>query len=169
MNPVQLPHHIRSQMQRALNLPVVIDVVAKLLNQLRNKERLWRGVTAPLNLNSRWTPVSCISGKTQQGDAMKVLEVGKSKPERPFRVQEALNHLLDKLELLQPVLNFLFGSEFGVTDQLSFKRLTMPNFVRHQRVCAADWSSSSCASTISRVTRSFSIFVLPYAKLRRCA
>ena len=100
---------------------------------------------------------------------MKMLQMGWPKLERAVGVEKAFDHLHDSLKLPETILNFRLRYKLRVADQFGLKSLAVPNLVGHYRLSASVFRSSSCSSTISRVMRSFSIFVLPYAKLRRCA
>ena len=98
-----------------------------------------------------------------------MLQMGWPELEWTFRIKKAFDHLHNGFKLPETIRSFGLCNEFRITNQFSLKRFAVTNLIIHQRLNASAFRSSSCSLTISRVMRSFSIFVFPYAKLRRCA
>ena len=60
MNPVQLPKRIRRQMQRRALFPIVVDLIAHVLDFFWNHVRAWRLVPASADLDPSRPKVSGI-------------------------------------------------------------------------------------------------------------
>ena len=90
MDPVQAPHDIRSQVQRALLVPLLVHIVAKLLHALRHLKRRRRLVLAVADLDARGTPVARIRRNAVERRPMKMKQMGWPEFERALAVQLAV-------------------------------------------------------------------------------
>jgi hypothetical protein len=61
--------------KRALLVPILIDVVAKFLNPIRNFKSSGRLVPATSDFNLRWSPIAGKVGDPRQGRTVKVEQV----------------------------------------------------------------------------------------------
>ncbi|MGA2537492.1 MAG: hypothetical protein ABSF53_15850 [Terracidiphilus sp.] len=115
-----------------------------------------------LNLNMRGAPIPRVSGDAGQCFSVKVEQMGGAKFEGlALRVDECLNHLNNRIELPEAVQRLLPRERIWISDDLGLEGTAMPGRIQHYRETEPDLNTSACSSTISRVMRSFSIWVFP--------
>lgn len=84
-------------------------------------------------------------------------------------MEVVLHHIDDCPKLSDAIFAFDPTTFDRIGNDLSLRRKTVPRLITHYRPLISALIRSSASSIISRVMRSFSIFVFPYAKLRRRA
>ena len=159
MNPVQFPQRVRTQVYGRTLFPVVVDVIAHVLNLFRHHVRADGFVLAAADLYPGGGKVPGVRAEPFEGDAMKVQQLGGSKLELPLRIGEVFDQFDDRIELLQAVPGFYSCSLVGVGNQFGIESLAMP--VLFLDSFFGSPSDSASRSTVSRVMRGFSIFVFP--------
>src|SRR5687768_326501 len=100
------------------------------------------------------TPIAGISRQPIKCDTMQVLNSGNAKSEFASVAFHLINQLENGIELLNRVFCFTLSSQLLVLDQRRFLRYAVT--FTHERLV-----SRAALSTMSQVTRSFSIWAFP--------
>src|SRR5260370_14462400 len=86
MNPVQPPHHVSREMNRRADFPMIVDVIAHVLDQFRNEMCSYRFVLAALDRDAARTIVPRVRADSGKRFALQTKNQGGAKPERaPFQ------------------------------------------------------------------------------------
>lgn len=112
-------------MLRAFLVPLRIDVVAEILNQLGHAERFGWRVLATVNLNSTRPPIPGIRIEACQRDSLQCLQLRRPKAKRPLWIKVVLDHFNNGLKLLQTILNFALRTKHWIADQFSARSVTV--------------------------------------------
>jgi hypothetical protein len=98
-------------------LPVVIDVIAHVLNLFRHHVRANRFMLAAADFYSRRPEVPGVGTEAFQGDAMEMQQLRRAKLELVLRIRKVLDQLDDFIDLLQAVPGLYSSLLVGIGNQ----------------------------------------------------
>src|SRR6266536_4448637 len=155
MYPVQSPHKVRSQMNWSTLAPVIVDIVAHILDQLGDEMRTYRFMFAACNGNAARSIISSIGANPSQCFPLQSENQRRTKLERA-PLQGGLNCIDRSIILPEPISGFRGSFLLRVSNEFRFESTAvtpLPLLTRHLLSLA---NLSASRSTISRVISSFS-------------
>jgi len=165
MDPIHLPKNIGRQMRCALAGPIVIHVLTHRLNFISYECWFRRLMTTSLDGDWRVAVSTSESMKPVQRCLVKLHNQSRPQLEwTVFVLHVRADHLKRDGELSKAVLRLATRNLVWIAEKLRVLRVAM-TIARHAAVQLPCSIFRSASATISRVIRSFSMCVLPYAKL----